>query len=347
VGIQSKVGGLVGCLMLLVAAAPATGSEVEQVDVRLVCDEAEAVLSVVAKRKAGRPVGDDDWRRLFASEGYVRLKNREVGMGRPFDEAAFKAFVQSDELAARAPALEETLARWKRIDPTRAARRALAYLPGGARIRAKIYPSIKPRDNSFVFEVKTDPAIFLYLDPAVSAEKLENTLAHELHHIGYGTCCPTAEAAAGVEKLPKGAQEALGWISAFGEGMAMLAAAGGPDIHPHAVSPEGERSRWDGDVARFDEDLRAVERFLLDVVRGKLDEAKAREVGYSFFGVQGPWYTVGWRMAVTIEKALGRERLIACMRDVRTLLPTYNEAASRHNRTAVWSRELLDGLEGR
>ncbi len=31
----------------------------------------------------------------------------------------------------------------------------------------------------------------------------------------------------------------------------------------------------------------------------------------SYFGVQGPWYTVGWQMAVIIEKQLGRERLIA------------------------------------
>src|ERR671927_436895 len=69
-------------------------------------------------------------------------------------------------------------------DANRAARRALAYLPKNAYIRAKIYPVIKPRENSFVFEVKTDPAIFLYLDPAVGQKKFENTLAHELHHIG-------------------------------------------------------------------------------------------------------------------------------------------------------------------
>jgi hypothetical protein len=129
--------------------------------------------------------------------------------------------------------------------------------------------------------------------------------------------------------------------------MAMLAAAGGPDVHPHAASPVEDRERWDRDVARFDEDLRKVERFLLDVATGKLDEKAARETGFSFFGVQGPWYTVGWRMAATIEKTFGRERLIECMRDGRKLLPTYNEAAARHDRMAVWSRELLSAIGSR
>jgi hypothetical protein len=51
-------------------------------------------------------------------------------------------------------------------------------------VRAKIYPVIKPAINSFVREAATDPAIFLWLDPAVIREKFENIVAHELHHIG-------------------------------------------------------------------------------------------------------------------------------------------------------------------
>jgi len=323
-----------------------------RVDVKLVADEAEAVLAILARRRAGHAVVDADWQRLFASEGYVRLKSREAAMQRAFDDASFREFVLSDDLAARAADLEAALARWKRIDPASAARRALAYLPSDARVRATIYPSIKPRDNSFVFEVKTNPAIFLYLDPAVTAEKFENTLAHELHHIGFGTCCPSQDAMAAIEKLPEGARNALDWVAAFGEGLAMLAAAGGPDVHPHATSPEEDRTRWDADVDRFDENLRTVERFLLDVANGRIDEAKARETGFSFYGIQGPWYTVGWRMAATIEKTFGRKRLIACMRDSRLLLATYDEAARRHNAKsakplALWSPELLDALRGK
>jgi hypothetical protein len=51
----------------------------------------------------------------------------------------------------------------------------------------------------------------------------------------------------------------LNWIGGFGEGFAMLAAAGGPDVHPHAVSASDERARWDKDVANFNDDLKNVQ----------------------------------------------------------------------------------------
>jgi len=211
-------------LIVLFAFASASA----QVNVRLVTDEAEAVLNVLAKRKANQAIDEADWRRIFQSEGYVRLKKRETSMQRSFEEADFKTFVLSEAMVQRASALEETLARWKSADVTGAARLALAYLPKDAQIRAKIYPVIKPRENSFVFEVKEDPAIFLYLDPAVSQKKFENTLAHELHHIGYGTSCPAKSTSDEIAKLPANVRTLIKWIGGFGEGFAMLAAAGGP-----------------------------------------------------------------------------------------------------------------------
>src|SRR5829696_106247 len=155
-------------LKLFLVVLFAFGSVSAQVNIRLVTDEADAVLNVLAKRRANQSIVEADWQRVFESEGYVRLKKRETSMQRSFEDTAFKTFVLSDELAQRAQALEETLARWKNADVNRAGGLALAYLPKDAQIRAKIYPVIKPRDNSFVFEVKDDPAIFLYLDPAVS-----------------------------------------------------------------------------------------------------------------------------------------------------------------------------------
>jgi hypothetical protein len=314
--------------------------------VQLLTDEADAVLAILAKRKANQPIDDADWQKLFQTEGYVRLKQRETSMQRTFEDADFKAFVLSDQLAERASALEQTLRNWKHVDVTRAGQLALAYLPKEAHIRAKIYPVIKPRENTFVFDVETDPAIFFYIDPKMSSEKFENTLAHELHHIGYGSSCPRKEVADELSKLPPHVKSALMWISAFGEGFAMLAAAGGPDIHPHAVSAVDERARWDKDVANFNDDLKKVEQFLLDVLEKRLTGDEIRKAGFAFFGTQGPWYTVGWRMSVLIEKTYGRAKLIECFCDQRKLLSTYNEAAEKHNRNsreklAVWSSTLI------
>lgn len=305
----------------------------------MVTDEADAVLHILGKK--GKEVTEADWQRLFTSEGYVRLEKRETGMERPFEAADFRTFVLSEDLAKRAPELARTLQVWSGVDPSAAARRALAYLPAGARIRAKVYPVIKPRDNSFVFEVKTDPAIFLYLDPAVPPEKLENTLAHELHHIGFGGSCPSPAVEAEIAKLPETTRTALLWMGGFGEGLAMLAAAGGPDIHPHAVSPAEDRERWDRDVARFPEDLRKVDAFFRDVLAGKLAGEEAQKAAMAFYGEQGPWYTVGWKMAATIEKALGRDRLIAAACDPRRLLPAYEEAARKlGGEMPMWSEEV-------
>jgi len=316
----------------------------DPVDVRMVSDEADAVLAILARRAEGQPIEARDWDRLFQSEGYRRLARREAAFHRDLDEAGFKAFVQGPGLLAQAGALRAALARWEGLEVRQAAGRALAYLPEGARIRARIYPVIKPASNSFVFE---GDAIFLALDPARTAAVVENTLVHELHHIGYASVCPGPAAQAGLQALPEGVRQAYDWISAFGEGYAMLAAAGGPEVHPHAVSPAADRARWDHDLAQFDPDLRRVEAFLLAVAEGRLRGEAARVQGMAFFGIQGPWYTVGWRMAVTIERAFGRPVLLDCMRDPRLLLPTFNRAAAaRQEACATWSPELLRALSG-
>jgi hypothetical protein len=320
-----------------------------RVDVRIVADEAEAVLAVLAKKEAGQVITDADWQRLFSSEGYRRLKKREAEMQRSFEDEEFKAFVLSDKLAERAHELENTLASWKRADISEAGRRALSYLKKDARIRAKIYPVIKPRENSFVFEVSSDPAIFLYLDPTKSKEIVENHLAHELHHIGYGSSCPSKQVADETSKLPQSAQNVLVWVGAFGEGFAMLAAAGGVKAHPHAASLPEDRERWDRDMANFNVDLKRVDKFFVDVLENKLTEEERTAMARSFYGVQGPWYTVGWKMAVTIEKTYGRATLIGCMCDPRKLLSTYNRAAAKHNRStreplALWSSSLVQAI---
>jgi hypothetical protein len=320
------------------------GPAFAQTRVEIVADEAEAVLAILSLRAEGKAPGEADWKRLFQSEGYRRLVAREASFKHTVDEAAFKDFVLGKELLAKAPELARTLRSWRSADMERCGRRALDYLPEGAAITARVYPVIKPWKNSFVFEGK---AIFLYLDPAKTQAQFENTLVHELHHIGLESVPPEPATRAALDKLPPDPLMANRWVSAFGEGFAMLAAAGGPDVHPHASSPVEDRQRWDRDMARFDADLKQVEAFLLDVAEGRLKGEAMQAKGMDFFGIQGPWYTVGWRMASSIEKVLGRPALLACMRDPRRLLPTFNEAVAKGRLPyATWSPRLLAVLGG-
>ncbi len=329
------------CLALLLAVQDPS------VSLTLVPDEAEAALAILEARAAGREPGTADWAALRASEGYRRLHLREATMGRGFSDSTFAAFLREDSMAARAPALRETLGRWASVDFAALGAGVLEWLPAGTRIRARIYPLVKPRPNSFVFEVRTDPAIMLFLDPDVTAKKFANTAAHELHHIGLAAAC-TDEPPAG---SPDGLRQVLRWAGAFGEGFAMLAAAGGPDVHPHATSEPGERAVWDEAVAQFDGHLAELDRFFLDVLEdraGGEDSVTAR--ARSFYGTaQGPWYTVGWRMAATVVEEFGRERFLTVMCSPGAFLRLYDEAAVRREartgrRLARWSPALLAGL---
>ena len=318
------------------------------IQLKLNTDEAEAVLAILDKRAAGTAVTDSDWQHLFSTEPYIRLKKREASMHIAFTDDDFKEFVLSPELAAKATVLRQTLDAWRQTDLISSARRILTYLPEQAVIKAKVFPVIKPVTNSFVFETQSDPTIFLYLDPEEAAAKFENTVAHELHHIGYASIESLAEARQ--KDVPANAKPAVDWMGAFGEGFAMLAAAGGPDVDPHAASSAKEHARWDHDMANFNQDLSSLQQFFLDVIEQRMvGKEKIDEKAYTFFGMQGPWYTVGYKMAVIVEKHYGRKRLIECMLDPRELLASYNHAgaemnASTKEKLALWSPELMQKI---
>ena len=72
---------------------PAQDGSPPAVEVRIITDEAEAVLTVLAKKQAGQAITDEDWRAIFSSEGYTRLKKRELSMRRSFNDEDFKTFV--------------------------------------------------------------------------------------------------------------------------------------------------------------------------------------------------------------------------------------------------------------
>ena len=342
-------------LSLLPFSSIAFADATDRVQLTLDTSEADQVLAILDLRRQGKPVPDAEWQELFATAPYQRLKQREKAIGerfhdptRSFTDDDFKHFVLSDELLSRAAALASTLDRWKKADLHADGVKVLGYLPAEAVLHAKVYPIIKPGINSFVWELSTDPTIFLYLDPEVSREKFENTVSHELHHIGLGSVGPVYDKK--IAALPEPAHTAADWMGGFGEGMAMLAAAGGPDVDPHAASSPKEHARWEHDMGQFNDDLRTVDQFFLDILNAKFASKDAMdEKGGSFFGVQGPWYTVGYKMSVMVEKRFGRPALIGTMLDPRCLLVLYNRAATEQNAAGkpplpLWSEDILTGV---
>lgn len=327
------------CLLIfLLLSLPLAAALPPNVKLRIDTAEADAVLQILDKRAAGAAITDADWARLFGTEGYVRLKQRELSMKREFTDDAFRTFVMSDELLSRRAKLASVVRDWRTVDLGHAAALALAYLPKGATIRATIYPVVKPATNSFVFDTPANPAIFKYVGDE-SAARFENVIAHELHHIGFSTACPQAE-------LQPPAEQVAAWLGAFSEGFAALAAAGGPDRDAEATSTPEIRAEWARGLANYDEDFETLKRFFRDVAEGKLTGDAIEEKARTFYRGVGPWYSVGWKMGVVIEKTLGRKALVDAMCDRRRLLETYNRAAMRWKGEALplWPRELIDIL---
>jgi hypothetical protein len=321
-----------------------------QVDVTFITDEADAALTILRLQSTHDTPTPVNWTALFESQGYQHLKEREASMGRGFTDSAFAAFMRSDSLIARVPALSATLPRLEKADVSAAARTALAYLPRGAQLRARLYLEIKPFTNSFVFKGRDSiPSIFLYVATDESRDQLQNTLAHELHHIGTNAACRGAPAVDSTRVTPA-VRMMLEYLSAFGEGRAMLAAAGGPDIHPHAADADSIRQRWDRDVARAPLDMSELSSFFSDVLAGRTASADSvQHRANSYFGVQGPWYTVGWLMASTVERELGRAALIGTICTPVDFLAQYNRAAQssnsgRHTALPLWPSAFMDSL---
>src|SRR5262249_54962337 len=99
--------------------------------------------------------------------------------------------------------------------------------------------------------------------------------------------------------------------------------------HPRAAAKPDLRAHWDRTVVLFDDQLHEVESFLRDVLAGKLTEDAARDRAMEFFGLQGPWYTVGWVMSVAVERCDGRATLIDAMRRQRPIRAAYTAARER------------------
>jgi hypothetical protein len=96
-------------------------------------------------------------------------------------------------------------------------------------------------------------------------------------------------------------------------------------------------------MSHADSDLRTVDSFLLDILSGKIStEEEAMKQAAPFWGEQGAWYTVGWKMGVTVEQKFGRARLIADECDPAAFLADYNLASG--DTAAHFSASLVKGL---
>jgi hypothetical protein len=252
----------------------------------------------------------------------------------------------SDTLLQRATLLDAALPPLENLNVAAAAGRALKYLPSATRIRARLYLEIKPRTNSLVFTGRdSTPSIFLYVDPHESPAQLENTIAHELHHIGLRSACPEPA----LSRTTSAQRMLLRFLGALGEGQAMLAAAGSPSTHPHAADDDTIQRRWNRDVAHAPADIDELSRFFESVLDGSVTSADSVErQAFSYFGVQGPWYTVGWLMASTIERELGHDVLVRSLCEPTRFISLYNDAAKRANSGGgalpTWNAELVKRL---
>ena len=150
-------------LLLVSAASPSPAP-----DLVIVTDEAEAALGTSRPARLAARYPRRAWQALFATEGYRRLEARETGMGRSFEQAAFRSFLLSDSLLARTDSLRSTLAAWRKADLRAAGARALAYLPGNARLRARVYLLIKPRRQQLRIRGRaaTRPSCSTWIPPA-------------------------------------------------------------------------------------------------------------------------------------------------------------------------------------
>lgn len=341
---------VVGCVRNHADVLPLRDPGLRNVDVVFVTDEADAALDIIRAHSAGGTPSAQQWSALFSSQGYVHLKEREAAMGREFTDSSFASFVTADSVAARSLPLERAVSELKHANVAAAASMALAYLPAGTPLRARLYLEIKPVTNTFVFTGRDSiPSIFLYVQPSETRAQLQNTLAHELHHIGTNAACNGPPSPESVKESPA-VRMLLDYLTAFSEGRAMLAAAGGPDVHPHDEDPDSLRTRWDHDLARAPDDIRDLSVFFGDVIAGRIataDSVKRR--GNSYFGYQGPWYTVGWLMSSTVERERGRDALVSTLCKPVSFLAQYNQAAERSNASRgtslpLWPAPLIDTL---
>lgn len=130
----------------------------------------------------------------------------------------------------------------------------------------------------------------------------------------------------------------------------MLAAAGSASAHPHAADEDSIRTRWDRDVANAPADIAELSRFFASVLDHDVTSADSvQQRAATYYGTQGPWYTVGWLMASTVEQALGRTARIRSLCKPAQFIEEYNSVARQANSSGralpSWDSALVSRLQ--
>lgn len=236
-------------------------------------------------------------------------------MGNNLKESIFKDFLSDDHQIANYPGYKKSFKILKSINLSKVINQTRIYLPDKADINTEVIPLIKNKNNSFVHKFNDNMYLFLNLEPNILKERLINKLVHEFHHIGFDDIYNPKE----YKYLSRGAQQIIKWSNAFGEGLATLAAAGGPDFHPNKYNKE-LKTKWNKNIKKFNKDFRKIQKFFMDILNKKIKSNKEiYDRGFELMvnnGGQGSWYTVGWQIAVVIEKISSKWNLLNCMEDL-------------------------------
>ena len=316
----------------------------------LVLDQIKTALNILNKNDKVKNISNNDWNNLFTAKGYQMLKQREKDMDNNFTDSILKEFLLDEETSSNLENYNNSLNRFLDIDLDHLISKTKKYLPQSAEINTAIIPVIKPESNSFVHSINERLLLFIYLEPNISKDKLENKLIHELHHVGLDDVYNKSD----YSHLTAPAQKMIEWTNAFGEGFAMLAAAGIIDEHPNNFSEESKKL-WDENIKNFNTDFKKIENFLLNILYENFhNDKELYNKGFELMvsnGGQGSWYTVGYKIAKVIEKTANRKVLIDCMDDLTKLYTVYNELVLEYNKKQKgnlkhFHNDIIRGLKG-
>lgn len=312
-------------------------------------DEIKAVLNILYKSKQDKKIEELDWEQMFSSDGFKLLRQREEEMGNQLKQETFRDFLLNEIEPEGYDKFQNAYQNLKEINFDKIISKTKRYLPNDVVINTDIIPVIKPTSNSFVHNIDNKLVLFLYLKPNISKQELINKLIHELHHIGLDDVYQKSD----YTHLSKPAQRMIEWTNAFGEGFAMLAAAGGPDAHPNRFD-EQLKARWNENISNLNRDFKEIEKFLLNILNKNFsNQEELYNKGFQLMtknGGQGPWYTVGHKLAVVIEKMTDKKVLTDCMKDFTQLYLTYNKLVVQYNKKynenlPQFSEEIIGGLK--